>query len=323
MKKFVIVALALALTACSTEPQPKEDTQPTEEPAETTEQAEAEEEEEEAPAEEAEAASMRELLEQAAEGDHRSADNIARNEYRNPVDTLLFFGIERDMTVVELWPGGGWYTEVLAPALTEGTLIGANFAPKEDDPDHYRTKLHNAYKQRMADEEIFSNVEPITFQPPEQNELGEPGSADMVLTFRNTHSFISAGVEDQVMESAYEVLEPGGIFGVVQHRAEEGADVEETVEDGYVPEAYVIEKAEEAGFELVEKSDINANPADTKDHPEGVWTLPPSLRLGDEDREKYEEIGESDRMTLKFQKPAEEADEMDEDEMDEDEMDDE
>jgi predicted methyltransferase len=243
------------------------------------------------------------LIEAAAAGAHRSEANIARNTYRHPVETLTFFGIEPDMTVVELWSGGGWYTEVLAPTLVDGELIAANFADKED-PEHYRTRLREQLDARIQNEEVFSNVTHGTLQPGEKVDIGEPGSADMVVTFRNMHSFINAGIQKEVFAESYEVLKPGGIFGVVQHRAPEGADPMKSAKDGYVPEAYVIELAEEAGFELVEKSEINANPRDTKDYPEGVWTLPPTLRLEDEDRAKYEEIGESDRMTLKFVKPA-------------------
>jgi predicted methyltransferase len=298
MKKLMIALLALGLVACSSS-QPAEDDQPTEEPAETAEETTDEEE--------AEPQSIEEMIEAAATGVHRSPDNIARNEHRNPVETLMFFGIEPDMTVVELWPGSGWYTEVLAPVLTDGQLVAASFAPKPDEPDHYRNRVFNEYDARLQNEEVFANVRHGMLQPPEKVDIGEDASADMVVTFRNFHSFIGAEIEDEVVAHAYRVLKPGGVFGVVQHRADEGADVKETAESGYVPEAYVIETAEAAGFELVERSDINANPADTKDHPEGVWTLPPSYRLGDEDREKYEAIGESDRMTLKFRKPADDA----------------
>jgi predicted methyltransferase len=301
MRKLIVPVLALALAGCSSsEPQTQEDPQPVEEQAEQT----APEETDSEQTGETGETDVATLIEQAATGDHRSEKNIARNEHRNPVETLTFFGIEPDMTVVELWPGSGWYTEVLAPTLTDGTLIAANYGPKPEEPDHYRNRVYKEYTQRLKDEEVFSNTEFTLFEPPEQVELGEPGSADMVVTFRNFHSFIGADAEDQVLATSFKVLKPGGILGVVQHRADEGADVKKTAEKGYVPEAYVIKKAEEAGFELVEKSEINANPKDTKDYAEGVWTLPPSLRLGDKDRAKYEAIGESDRMTLKFQKPA-------------------
>jgi predicted methyltransferase len=248
---------------------------------------------------------IEELLKEAAEGEHRSPSNIARNAHRHPVETLMFFGIQPNMTVVELWSGGGWYTEVLAPVLSqEGTLVAANFAAK-DDPNHYRSKLRVKMDERIANDPVFAKVVHGTFEPGVKVDAGEPGSADMVLTFRNMHSFINAGIEKEVIAEAYKVLKPGGVFGVVQHRAPDGSDPKVKAKTGYVSEAFVIELAEEVGFELEEKSEVNANPKDTTEHPEGVWTLQPSLRLGEQDKEKYMAIGESDRMTLKFRKPAE------------------
>jgi predicted methyltransferase len=301
MYKFIVPILALTLAGCSSsEPQTQKDSQPAEEamsetpssemnkPAETTEQP-------------ADAAT---LIEQASTGEHRSDENIARNEYRHPVETLTFLGIEPDMTVVELWPGGGWYTEVLAPTLTDGELVAASFAPKPEEPEHYRNRVYKAYDNRLKTEQVFSNVNHTILQPPEKADIGQPESADMVVTFRNFHSFISAGIADEVLAQSFEVLKPGGILGVVQHRAPKGADAKKSSEKGYVPEAFIIAQAKKAGFELVAKSEVNANAKDTKDYPEGVWTLPPSYRLEDKDRAKYEAIGESDRMTLKFQKPA-------------------
>lgn len=308
MKRLLFVSSLIALLAstqfaCGGKSETP-DEQPIEEPAEETEEV-AEE-----PAEETvEPMTMAQRLEKAASGDHRSADNIARNDQRHPVETLTFFGLEPDMTVVELWSGGGWYTEVLAPALSdEGKLVAANFAAKKDDPEHYRTKLRKKMDERVANDPVFANVVHGTFEPGVKVEAGEPGSADMVLSFRNVHSFIGSGIEKEVFAESFKVLKPGGIMGVVQHRAAEGTDPKVTAKSGYVSEAHVIELAKAAGFELVEKSDINANPKDTRDHAEGVWTLPPSLRLGDKDKEKYLAIGESDRMTLKFRKPAEKAD---------------
>ncbi len=249
-----------------------------------------------------ERSAIRDAIQQAADGEHRSEDHRARNEYRNPVETLDFFGLHPDMTVVELWPGGGWYTEVLAPVLhEEGQLVAANFDP-DSDVD-YQARLGKEYLEKLAEQpEIYGNVQTRPFDPPKKTTLGDPESADMVLTFRSLHGWIRDDQVEDVFRAAHEVLRPGGTFGVVQHRAEAGADVEDTVEDGYVPEDYVIELAERAGFRLADSSEINANPADTRDHPRGVWTLPPTLAMGDEDRERYLEIGESDRMTLKFVK---------------------
>lgn len=241
-------------------------------------------------------------LEDAAEGEHRSEENRERNRYRNPVETLIFFGLEPDMTVVELWPGGGWYTEVLAPALhADGQLVAANF-DTDSDVD-YQAEMGKAYLEKLAaDSAIYGNVSTRPFDPPRKSTLGDPESADMVVTFRNLHGWIQNEAEEEIFRAVHDVLRNGGIFGVVQHRAPEGADPGEAAEQGYVPEEYVIELAERTGFRLAERSEINANPDDTADHPRGVWTLPPTLALGDEDRDKYQEIGESDRMTLKFVK---------------------
>ncbi|HWP94354.1 MAG TPA: methyltransferase domain-containing protein [Gammaproteobacteria bacterium] len=245
------------------------------------------------------------LLDAALAGAHRSEANRARDRHRHPKETLLFFGLRPDMTVIELWPGaGGWYTEVLAPVLRErGRLIAAHFSP--DAPGEYYRRNHPLYLEKLkANPAIYDRVAVIAFQPPEQVTLGPDGSADMVLTFRNLHNWMMNDSLDEVFAAAYRVLKPGGVFGVVEHRANEGTDPREIAKTGYVPESYVIELARQAGFILDAKSEINANPKDTKDHPKGVWTLPPTLRLGDTDRDKYLAIGESDRMTLRFVKPA-------------------
>lgn len=239
----------------------------------------------------------------ALAGDHRSEAHRGRDRYRHPAETLRFFGLEPGMTVIELWPGGGWYTEVLAPVLRDqGQLIAAAFPP--DSEIEYFRRVQADYERKLAnDPGVYANVKVIPFQPPAHNRLGPPGSADMVLTFRNLHNWQKAGTLETVFRAAYEALRPGGVFGVVEHRAAPGTPLEEAVEAGYMPEDYVIELAERVGFRFEARSEINANPADTRDHPEGVWTLPPTLRLGQQDREKYLAIGESDRMTLKFVKP--------------------
>lgn len=235
---------------------------------------------------------------------HRSEENRARDRYRHPVETLTFFGLEPDATVVELSPGGGWYTEILAPALSQGTLVTAIPDP-EGDPEYYGTRLARQHLEMVeGNPAVFGNVEPRVWTFPDRTSLGEPGSADMVVTFRSFHGWVRRGQAADVIAAAYEVLEPGGVFAVVQHRAPEGADAAEWAEKGYVPEATIVELAEAAGFRIDARSEINANPDDTKDHPEGVWTLPPTLRLGDQDRARYEAIGESDRMTLRFVKPG-------------------
>lgn len=250
---------------------------------------------------------VRSAIEAAAEGDHRSSENIDRNQYRNPVETLMFFGFEPGLEVVEIWPGGGWYTEVLAPVLVDdGSLTAGIFEIDEDDPEDYRTRITLEYLEWLDDEsETLGDVETTTFSPPETVELGEPESAEMVLTFRNLHNMHRDGLLEDGLAAFYEVLEPGGTLGVVQHRAPEGSDPDEMAPEGYLPEAFVVEQAEDAGFELEESSEVNANPDDTADHEDGVWSLPPSLRGGEEgeDAERFLAIGESDRMTLRFVKP--------------------
>lgn len=225
-----------------------------------------------------------------------------RDQYRHPYETLTFFGIEPDMTVVELSPSGGWYTEILAPYLKdEGQLVAAHWNMEGDVPDFYRD-IRARFDERFADTERFGDIEVIAFDPPELSSLGEPGSADMVLTFRNVHSYKGSGTFRDVVRAAHEVLEPGGVFGVVSHRLPEDREQDPEAESGYVKQSWVVGQAESEGFRLAEASEINANPADTADHPEGVWNLPPSLRGGEEDADKYREIGESDRFTLKFVK---------------------
>ena len=243
-----------------------------------------------------------EKLKSVIDDSARPADEKARDEYRHPYETLTFFGIEPDMTVVELAPGGGWYTEILAPYLRdEGKLIGAHVdLESEELPDFYRD-IYAAWTDRISDTERFGDVEIVAFDPPRRTELGEPGSADMVVSFRSTHGWQRSGAFDSVLQAANEVLERGGVLGIVQHRLPESADGDEYT--GYVKQSWVVAKAEANGFRLVDASEINANPADTADHPEGVWSLPPSLRnVPEEEREAQMEIGESDRMTLKFVK---------------------
>lgn len=255
------------------------------------------------------------LIKSALKGGHRENGHPARDKYRHPLETLQFFGLEPDMTVIELYPGGGWYTEVLAPTLHKhGKLIVAGFS-EDSEVEYYRRSAKAFNKKLESNAAVYGDVEQIVFMPPDQVDLGEPERADMVLTFRNLHNWHEQGALGDVFEEAYRVLKPGGVFGVVEHRAAEGKTIEDVNVDemGYMPEDYVIELAEEKGFRLADTSDVNANPDDTADHPMGVWTLPPTLRYckemddGEEKTEcmeKYKEIGESDRMTLKFVKPA-------------------
>lgn len=238
------------------------------------------------------------------QGEHRSDTTKARDQYRHPAETLAFFGIQDGDTVMEIWPGGGWYTEILAPAMRDhGTLIIATWDPEVEGQPAYRYELPKKMEETFANHpEVYDQVTFEYFSPPESPSLGDADSLDAIVTFRNTHGWISAGQAQDIFKEFARVLKPGGILGVVQHRAEEGSDAKVSAKQGYVSEAAVKELAANAGFEFVEGSEINANPRDTKDHSKGVWTLPPSYSLGDQDKEKYTTIGESDRMTLRFRK---------------------
>tara|TARA_B100000780_G_scaffold279028_2_gene255059 strand:+ start:7019 stop:7852 length:834 start_codon:yes stop_codon:yes gene_type:complete len=242
----------------------------------------------------------------AVASDTRSSQERLRDEYRHPQQTLRFFDVQPDMTVVEILPGGGWYSNILAPLLAEdGTLVAAHFNVKADSPSYYNRLLAN-FKEKMASDGPFNAVELTAFDPLEQLDVAKAGSADRVLTFRNVHNWYMADKKDGVanaMKTFFKALKPGGILGVVDHRLPESDADAKMESSGYMKQSYVIEMAEKAGFKLVASSEINANAMDTADHPRGVWTLPPSLRLGDEKRAHYLAIGESDRMTLKFMKP--------------------
>ncbi|CAM2009876.1 class I SAM-dependent methyltransferase [Acanthopleuribacter pedis] len=243
-------------------------------------------------------------LKKAAEGDHRSDAHKARNQHRHPVETLSFFGIKPNMTVVEVSPGGSaWYSEILAPFLREeGKLYLAGY--DVNDKREYVVKNREKLAQKLADNpDVYDKVQVTEFNPPKKKGIAPEGSVDMVLTFRNTHGWMRGGIAPNAFEIFYKVLKPGGVLGVVQHRADPNIEAEARPSGGYVNQDYLIKMAEHAGFILVASSEINANPKDTKDHPKGVWSLPPTYADGDEHKAKFEKIGESDRMTLKFVKP--------------------
>jgi predicted methyltransferase len=242
-------------------------------------------------------------LGELAAGEHRSAANRARNAARNPVATLEFFGLQPDMTVIEIGPSGGWYTEILAPYLhAEGHYYGAHFSP--NSPIGYHRPSLESFEAKLREyPQLYGRATIRHLLPPGETVIGPEQGADLALTFRNVHNWIMAGQEHDYFAAFYAALKPGGVLGVVEHRAPEGAAMEVMQTTGYVTEAYVRELAAQAGFEFVAASQINANPRDTKDYAEGVWTLPPSYRLGQQDRAHYEAIGESDRMTLMFRKP--------------------
>lgn len=240
----------------------------------------------------------------ALNGEHRSEANRARDAYRHPQETLLFFGIAEGMTVMELSPGGGWYTEVLAPLMNgNGTLIAAHSSP--NGGSYARRSLGGFLKKLGENADVYGAVEVSTLQPPGAVSPAEPGSVDLALAFRNVHSWLRADQAEVMFSVIAEALKPGGVLGIVQHRGETGLSVEQMKNSAYVSEEKVVELAQLAGLKLDARSEINANPKDTKDHPRGVWTLPPTLAAGDTDRERYLAIGESDRMTLRFVKPAE------------------
>lgn len=244
-------------------------------------------------------------LQQAINSEIRSERNRARDEFRHPAETLTFFGIEPTSTVVEISPGGGWYTEILAPYLKGNGLLYAAHFPANSSSEYYQ-RSRQAFMERVTNDPAFKAVVVTEFAPMNDGVIAPPASADMVLTFRNLHNWYMGGGEEAVQNAFmqfYAALKPGGVLGVVDHRLPESRPDEDMASSGYMKESFAVAMAEAVGFELIESSDINSNPQDTADHPRGVWTLPPTLRLGDEEREKYTAIGESDRFTLKFVKP--------------------
>lgn len=244
-------------------------------------------------------------LKAAIAGDQRSAANKARDGQRHPYETLTFFGIKPGMTVVELSPGGGWYTEILGPYLRDnGKLIAAGATPTSASENVRKGAAR--FQEKLNGHPSFAKVQLGAFEPGAGVYTYAPkGSADMVLTFRNIHNWIPSGDANlkALFASVYDSLKPGGVFGVVEHRLPASKEQDARASSGYMHESYVIKLAEGAGFKLAAKSEINANAKDKADHEGGVWALPPTFTNKDKDRAKYAEIGESDRMTLKFVKP--------------------
>jgi predicted methyltransferase len=304
MKKLLLpLSLAVALAACGPSNEaPKPAATPAPAPAAPADQPAT------PPPPQAAAVTFESRIDDVLKGAWRSDENKARDQYRHPKETLAFFGLKPAATVIEITPGGGWYTEVLAPLVKgQGKFIAAiadaNTAEKEGTRKYLGTG-NAKYREKMAaDAANYGEVEIREFSLTAPK-LGEPGTADYVLTFRNVHNFMMWKDDALMFKAMFDVLKPGGVLGVTDHRAAAGADLEKIRESGYLPEDYVIKLALDAGFTLEGRSEINANPKDTKDYPKGVWTLPPSYAEGDKDREKYAAIGESDRMTLKFVKPA-------------------
>lgn len=241
-------------------------------------------------------------LENILGGSQRSEENRARDRYRHPKETLLFFGIRPETRVLEVWPEPGWYTEIIAPLVRDqGRYVAALIAPVPDN--RFIEQRLAAYRQKVADRpDLYGRIEIVTF-PVDGADAVTPGSMDMALTFRNIHNWMARDMAPQAFASLYRALKPGGVLGVVEHRGNPSTPQDPMAKSGYVNEDYAIKMIEAQGFRLVAESQVNANPLDTKDYEQGVWTLPPTYRLGDKDRQKYADIGESDRFTLKFVKP--------------------
>jgi predicted methyltransferase len=235
-------------------------------------------------------------------GNQRSPENRARDEYRHPKETLLFFGIRPEMSVLEVWPEPGWYTEVIAPLLRDkGKYYAAVIAA---DPDNRNiTQRLGQYRAKLAARsDLYDRVAVVSF-PADGGDVVPPGSLDMVVTFRNLHNWMGRDMAPQAFATLYRALKPGGVLGIVEHRGNPALAQDPKAKSGYVNEDYAIRLIEAQGFRLVAKSQVNANPKDTKDYEQGVWTLPPTYRLGTKDHDKYAAIGESDRFTLRFLKP--------------------
>jgi predicted methyltransferase len=265
---FIVALLALVVTGCATAPAT--------DPATST------------------------ALDSILAGDHRLAENRARDPYRHPKQTLEFFGIRQDMTVVEVWPGAGWYTEILAPLLRDrGKLYAASLDPASGE---YAKSTVDSYRQKLdMRPDLYGKVTVTTLAaPPAKNEIAPPGSADLVLSFRNLHGWMMFGWEKEAIAAMHTALKPGGVLGVVGHRGNPNTPQDPKAASGYVNEDHAIRMIEAAGFKLVARSEINANPKDTRDYEKGVWTLPPGYADGKQAR--YASIGESDRFTLKFVK---------------------
>lgn len=250
-------------------------------------------------------ASTAQKLDEILVGDHRSAKNQARDQYRHPRETLAFFEIDDAQTVVEVWPGQGWYSEILAPLLKpDGKLYAAHVDINHPEAKPYHKDMLRSFKQKLgAQPDIYGEVIVTALRAPEQVAIAPAGSADRVLTFRSVHNWLKDGNAEQTFAAMFQALKSGGVLGVVEHRARPGTSLQQMIKTGYVTEAEVIRLAQAAGFRFSAKSEVNANANDSTDHPMGVWNLPPALRGDKAERERYLAIGESDRMTLKFIKP--------------------
>jgi predicted methyltransferase len=240
------------------------------------------------------------LMKDAA-GSWRTPAFVARDAARHPVEELTFFGLKPDMTVVEIWPSGGYWTEILAPYLHDHGAYYAAIVPRT--LSERTAKAADTFQAKLdANKAIYGNVRLSEFEK-NLSSIAPDGSADLVVTFRNFHNWMGNKSVDQALASFYKALKPGGILGIEDHRGRDDKPQDPIADSGYVRQDYTIDLVKKAGFEFVGSSEVNANPRDTKDYPEGVWTLPPDLTLGDKDRAKYIAIGEADNFVLKFRKP--------------------
>ncbi len=239
-------------------------------------------------------------------GAGRSPANRARDPYRHPLEDLAFLSVQPTDTVIEILPGGaGYWTEILAPYLKDGGRYIAANGPRDSTSEETQADNAAFAAKTAADPANYARVEVAEFAADGSRPLGAPGSADVVLTFRNLHNWMKDGTADHALASFFSVLKPGGVLGMEDHRARADAPQDPRAPSGYVRQDYAIALAERAGFRLAGASEANANPKDTKDYPVGVWALPPTYRLKEQDRAKYAAIGESDRFLLKFVKPLE------------------
>lgn len=251
-------------------------------------------------------------LQSAVAGTWRTPANVERDTWRKPVEALTFWGLKPGMTVLELSPGGGWWTEILAPyaRMTKGRYFATAADLNNPDLPQAAREARAKFEARFADQAIYGKIEYLNFGTKSVG-LGAPASVDFVLNGRNIHNWMANGILDKVMGESFAVLKPGGILAIEEHRNAPGAEQDPKAPTGYVTEAYVIAAAERAGFKLAERSDLYANPKDDRDHPFGVWTLPPTRRTAPQgqpadptfDSAPYDAIGESDRMALRFVKP--------------------
>ena len=255
-----------------------------------------------------------ELLDLAIAGDHRDPAFVVRDKYRHPGETLVFFGLQPGMTVVEISPAKGWYTEILAPVLRDqGVFYAAGFAMTASQTPDWQKQMQIEFANKLSQRpDVYDHVVVTELSVPERVVIAPPGTVDMILTFRNVHNWMKGEYVQTMFEIFYRTLKSGGILGIVEHRAAPRTSIDQMIQSGYVSEEFVIQLAKAIGFVFEESSEINANPNDTKDYPEGVWALPPTLRQCNKIEDgsgkdacikKYTAIGESDRMTLRFRKP--------------------